>query len=160
MKKYFEALLGKVFLLIFVVNLPSSSLAKEETGDFVFKNYLPVQQRSISNEEINKISENLNKKLPMMVDQVTRFEKAMPLNQGLQYKYTLVSIPSKTINQDAIRPKLRKYILDSRCNDMKILLDAGISLEYAFYGNDGGFIVIVDVFEFSAFICQLSGNFR
>ena len=76
-----------------------------------------------------------------MVDQETRLEKTVAYNQLLQYRYTLISISSRDLNPELVRPKLRDFILKKGCGEVKKLLDAGITLEYLFFGSDGNHII-------------------
>ena len=84
-------------------------------------------------EQLMKISSEINKSCPFMVDQDTRLDNTMGgPGKSITYHYTLVNYLEEDINSD----ELRKYITPQLINniktndDMKTFRENEVSLKY------------------------------
>lgn len=92
-------------------------------------------------------SVELNKTLPQMVDQVTRFDSASPgSGSEIIYNYTIVPVSSKNANS-AHFADYATWLQQTKCahSDKNILLASGVTEVYIYHGNDGGEIVRVPI---------------
>jgi hypothetical protein len=90
-----------------------------------------------------KVSAQMNKKMPIAVDQDTRLDSvsAEP-GKHLTYHYTLVSVSSSDVDQakfnKLIKPQLKTRLCESV--EMKKFLKNGVTISYLYRGNDGHLI--------------------
>lgn len=87
-----------------------------------------------------KMSSQINKKLPMAVDNDTRLDNvsAVPGRQFI-YHYTLVGLNGADVSKDSFemlfKPKLKSRLCESA--EMKNFLKNGVTISYLYKGKDG-----------------------
>ncbi|MDB5763196.1 MAG: hypothetical protein JWQ21_2191 [Herminiimonas sp.] len=95
--------------------------------------------RSID-EALVKVSTQMNRKMPMIIDQDTRLDRvsAEP-GHHFTYHYTLLSMRSKDVNtadfQKMIRPQLKRKLCESI--EMQNFLKSGVTVSYLYKDSDG-----------------------
>lgn len=99
----------------------------------------PGQETTVD-EALVKVSSQINKKMPILVDNETRLDRvsAEPGPQFI-YHYTLLSVSSKDVNSEEFY-KLAKPQLKSRLcgnTEMQSFLKSGVSISYMYRGSDG-----------------------
>lgn len=90
----------------------------------------------------------INKKLPMMVDQETRLDKAtVGPGPRMVYHFTFLNHAAKDINANKFQEYLKPVIVQKNCTDpkMKKFLQYGGIYEYAYSGNNGVEITRFDI---------------
>lgn len=99
-------------------------------------------------EQLMKISSEINKSCPFMVDQDTRLDNTMGgPGKSITYNYTLVNYLEADINSD----ELRKYITPQLINniktndDMKTFRENKVSLKYNYKDKLGKPILSVTI---------------
>lgn len=91
-------------------------------------------------EELVKVSENINANLPMMVDKDTRLDKTLgESGKKFTYFYTFPSHTSSDIDSQALRDAIAPIVRSSFCNsnDMHHFIKKGVTTNYIYHGNDG-----------------------
>lgn len=87
-----------------------------------------------------KAASQINKKLPMNVDENTRLDSvsAVPGRQFI-YHYTLVTLNSTDVSADkfdsVVKPQLKNRLCESA--DMQNFLKNGVTISYLYKGKDG-----------------------
>ncbi len=91
-------------------------------------------------EALVRMSEKMNRNMPVTVDSDTRLDKisAEP-GQQIAYHYTILNVRSKDVNTTNFyknfRPALQKRVCAS--DDLKMFFRNRISVAYAYRGKDG-----------------------
>lgn len=87
-----------------------------------------------------KVSAQINKKLPIKVDDDTRLDSvsAVP-GQHFMYHYTLVALNGSDVSTDSfetvVKPQLKRRLCDSA--EMQNFLKNGVTISYLYKGKDG-----------------------
>lgn len=87
-----------------------------------------------------KVSAQMNKKLPIAVDNDTRLDRvsAVP-GQHFIYHYTLVGLNASEVSvdrfQNSVKPELKNRLCDS--SEMQNFLKNGVTISYLYKGKDG-----------------------
>ena len=106
---------------------PSGSLGQEASVD----------------DALAKVSAQMNKKMPIAVDQDTRLDRvsAEP-GRHFTYHYTLVSLRRSDVDQanfdTLVKPQLKTRLCESV--EMKNFLKNGVTISYLYRGSDGHLI--------------------
>ena len=107
----------------------------------------------LSDSELDKAlrqtSDELKPRLPMMVDDATRWESTKPgPGRKWTYVYTLVTASSADVTEQQIQDALGEKIRNSVCStkEMKVFVRNKVQVVYHYNGNDGVDIgeVVVD----------------
>jgi hypothetical protein len=154
-KKYqvLKAILA-IFLFFFIINI---SLIPSRDG----KEYLSILDlarnfirfakakdagvnKSDSKQEIEaalaRAAEEMNKKLPTMIDEDTRLEAlAAGPGQRLSFLYTLTKASSIDVSDAMLKEMMQASIREGACSaaSTRQMLDKGVELVYQYTGNDG-----------------------
>ncbi len=96
---------------------------------------------------LGKAASELNAKLPMMVDAETRLDSSMGTNKTFRYNYTLVNHTSSTVSPAQVVEALERKLTNNVCtsSDMKVFVNNGVVVSYAYFGSDGKQIAIITV---------------
>ncbi len=103
--------------------------------------------QSIDNQ-LMQLSNEFNKSLPIMVDQVTRLDTVIPMpGKVLTYNYTLVNMSLEQIDIVSLREYLRPRIINNikTSDEMKYLRDKGVTFVYKYYDDVKRFVFEVKV---------------
>lgn len=90
-------------------------------------------------ELLSKAADQINAKLPMMVDSETRLDSTRPgENDSFDYIYTLVNYSSTALEVNTVS-NLAPQIISHSCSipQMRKFLSLGITAVYIYRGNDG-----------------------
>ena len=102
---------------------------------------------------LRKLVKQMNDQAPFMVDEETRFTSAVALEKTVNASYKLINFSSEEVDVNVLNRQAWKHKNDIACKDKatRILIDAGVSFVYLFYGNDGRLItrVVVDEYKCS-----------
>ena len=89
---------------------------------------------------LRQTSERLESRLPMMVDDVTRWESTKPgPGRKWTYVYTLVTASSADVTEQQIQEALGDKVRNSVCStaEMKVFVKNKVQVVYHYNGNDG-----------------------
>lgn len=94
-----------------------------------------------------KAASDLNAKLPIMVDSETRLDSTLGLNKSFRYNYTLVNHSSATLSAQRLNDALGQKLVNHVCtsSEMASFVKSGITVSYAYFGNDGKQIAILKI---------------
>jgi hypothetical protein len=87
---------------------------------------------------LKRSADQLNKSVPMKVDEETTLTKVEVEKDGLLYNYELVNYTSAQLPSDAANQTFRPLVKERLCADEKTKADLknGYSYYYSYFGND------------------------
>ena len=109
---------------------------------------LHLQRKVSSEEKLVQVSKDLNARLPMSVDNETRWDTTVPgPGNCLTYCYTMVNASKSELDPamitSKIKPKLLQYY---RTNpDMKLFRDNRVTLRYLYKDKAGETVTLIEV---------------
>ncbi len=129
-----------------VVILFASAIGKL-VGKSAVDSYYSGKQEGITDEVLLKTANDLNAKLPMMVDSETRLDSSVGLHHSFRYNYTLVNYTSFDISAADLRDAMEQKLINSVCTttEMQVFIKNGVTVSYAYYGSDGRQISVISV---------------
>jgi len=134
MKSFFKYL--KVLIGIIIIS--SIGVIVED----YFKYSKTNQSDKTINLNLQKISEEINKKCPMTVDKETRLDNTIILSQKtIQYNYTWVNLEKEDIYFDYVEANFKPLVIENvRTNPgLKTLKDSKIVFSYYYKDKNGRF---------------------
>ena len=115
----------------------------KEVGRSAVKKYASDRNDGAVEEALRQAAGQINRGLPMMVDQYTRMDSTVPgPGKKLTYLYTLVSVNSADVSQQQLQDALGTSVRNGVCTnrDMQFLVNSGVQFVYLYRGGDGGVI--------------------
>lgn len=111
------------------------------------------RERNAQYTELLELSAQLNRDLPRLLDEQTRFERAEVVNYGMRFYYTLVKVDRFNHDEDEIAKQIEPQMRNAYCQNENL----------AFYRDRADFIEFQYLdqnelklfkFRFSPEICQ------
>ncbi|MFV0378824.1 MAG: hypothetical protein ACK5JD_16160 [Mangrovibacterium sp.] len=99
-------------------------------------------------KELKKVVLEVNKNVPMAVDEYTQLDSASSIGKAnLTYYFSLFDLDKSEVNLDTVNKYLRPSIIENVKNnpDVKILRDNNITLDYLYYDKNGVFVLEISV---------------
>ena len=100
-----------------------------------------MKSTNSSDKELMKISDDMNKKCPIMVDNETQLDNSKVFDNTLQYNYTLVNVVRNDSSFDLIGAKkfIMKNAQDNLDNrpEMKSYREKKVALKYNYKDKNG-----------------------
>jgi hypothetical protein len=100
-----------------------------------------MKSTNSSDKELMKISDDMNKKCPIMVDNETQLDNSEVFDNTLQYNYTLVNVAKNDASFDSAGAKqfIMKNAQENLDNrpEMKTYREKKISLKYNYKDKNG-----------------------
>lgn len=93
-------------------------------------------------------SNEMNKTLPMMIDQITRLDATYPgPGKVFNYRYTLVGLKAADLKAQEIKDSLEPMLFQNYKTHpaMKDLRDLTTVLKYHYFDDSGAFIVEIEI---------------
>ena len=137
-------ILGVIGLLIVVAFAGSiGKLIGRSTSERFFEGKESAEINSV----LLKTANEINKKLPIMIDKNTRLDSTVGLNNKFQYNYTMVSFTSLEIDQSTLKGQFPLMIKNRACSskDMKRFFENGVTVDYVYRGKNGNSITTISV---------------
>lgn len=115
------------------------NFSKKETDNNSDDTEASAQVDSVENVLI-ETSEEINKSLPMMVDEVTQLTTTIASGNELSYSYKFLG--SQKITQSDLNSSLQEDIVNQACTtpETMALLDADATFKYRYYDKNGKYI--------------------
>lgn len=115
----------------------------------IFGTMLLTSGLALATTEIDflKESSDLNKTLPIMIDEETQLDGTVFINNKFIYKNTLINYSKNEISEDYLKEGMSQLIINFVCTtpEMKGFTDNGVSVSYRYYGNKGTYITEIVV---------------
>ena len=95
---------------------------------------------ALSDKQLLQISDQMNRNLPMMVNEVTRLDSTSALpGRKLLYKYTLLRVNASGFDKDDFIKKKRPELINlyKTSSDMKGLRENHVALSYIYAAENG-----------------------
>lgn len=118
MKRY------KLFLSVLLMSSPA--IASDDLG---------------SSENLSAAANDLNKMLPMMVDQITEAFAVTPLDHELDFSFRIITLQASEINIDANDLKYERTNYACSHPNVRPLIDRGISIRYSYFDKNRKFVI-------------------
>ncbi len=108
-------------------------------------------------EEMIKTANQINSKLPMMIDPETRLDKTMGSKTRFRFNFTMINNTSSKISAHALENALKEKLTNNVCSnkDLQSFRDKGITMDYAYFGSDGKEVTVISI---SPSICKNTKN--
>ena len=135
-----------VLIAVLIAMVIGKGIGKE-VWPKVFHAIFASKTTQFSDDMLASVADQVNKRLPMMVDKDTRLDKARigPQRQ-ITYYYTLVNNPSTSVDPSQLQAGSSALINETCSNkQLKILFENGVVMNYSYSGNDGRFITQISV---------------
>lgn len=122
-----------------------------EIGKFVGKasvdSYYSGKKEGFIDEALLKTANEINSKLPMMVDSDTRLDSTAGLNKSFRYNYTLVNHTSSSVSASDLESALGQRLINKVCTskETQVFVKNGVTFSYAYFGNDGKQVTVISV---------------
>lgn len=115
------------------------------TGETIAGGYSESKAKAEFDKEMIETSRQINRQLPMMVDQETRLDTTVVLNREFYYKYTLINYKGNDVDKSRLYEWAESALKASFCDNdnIKKVLRVGVKFNYIYYGKDGIQIIIV-----------------
>ncbi|MHA2938944.1 hypothetical protein ACXJY6_11710 [Vibrio sp. RC27] len=118
-------------------------------GQLLFKNgkekYKEEKQSTATHTYLNKVSEEINKSLPLMLDSNVRLEKVTNVDNTLVYKITIVDVEVEQVDKKKLHELMSKKLSQGYCfsDDMKLFREQKIPLIYSYFDKVGEQILYI-----------------
>lgn len=117
-------------------------------GKDLTMNFHSGKQKNSIEELLWKNANDLNAKLPTMVSSDIRLDSAVGVGRVFRYNYTLLNHSSSDVSAKDIDNAFGgKMIVNKVCTskEVQVFVRNGVTMSYAYYGNDGKQITIISV---------------
>ncbi len=132
-----------LFLGIEVFALGSSTPNSNSNLSNSSSNIPQLSQKELA-EELSIVASTMNKKLPLMVDSVTRLDKVSTNKNIITYQYTIINMTKSSLGNkfSMFEDVVKRGITANVCKKPSIvtLLKMGAVLEYLYFGGDSIFL--------------------
>jgi len=140
--------LGKVFGIIAIIIVAAFA---SQIGKVVGKNAASSYSSSKQDAELEaillKTSTQLNRQLPMMVDEETRLDLTIATGMTLTYKFTMINHMADEYDKYEFYNQMKNFLVKNQCSqeNTKIMLRAGVSYNYLYFGKNGNILTTIKV---------------
>ena len=96
---------------------------------------------------LERAAEKFNEDMPMMINDETRADSVESEGTELIYNQTLMKISSWNVDAYSIKGAFEEPIVSSVCDaeDMEFFIESGVTISFAYYGNDSNLIFKISV---------------
>ena len=137
---------GKVLgVIVLLIVIAFASGIGEMVGKSTGERYNKGKKKGALEVVLSQVMRDINSKAPMMVDSVTRLDNAVGIGNILRYNFTLLEYTASDITAESINTALENNIKINVCHSMKILINMGVTISYAYYGNKGREITVISI---------------
>ncbi len=115
---------------------------------WAFPDLLKMNEDPRSQTRLGRIAAELNRSVPVMIDQETELMPLQGTEGVLIYNYRLVNYSVAQINRDKFAAGAKQRLRHSACNTAETrddFLKKGVTLRYTYYDKDKQHIATVDV---------------
>jgi len=130
----------KSIILISLMLFIATSLHAESTVE----KYKAVLKMYGKEKLIVMVAEAFNKYCPLTIDRYTKIVSVLPYSNRLSYQVQFVGIPFDKLKPIITSLKEKQQITGTNrmctSEDSRVLLDAGLIIEYEFYAENGKFL--------------------
>ena len=97
--------------------------------------------------ELQGIAEGASKNLPMMVDEITSFERVTAAEKLLEKRYKLISVEKSGLDIANFRDQMTTILVDQSCKNSQSLnlFNSGVSEWSSYYDKNDELIVTVKI---------------
>jgi len=100
----------------------------------------------MSASELASVAQDVNKRVPMMVDNDTRLDKVVAKGGSqLVYHYTMVNYSYNQFDKKKFTDSFKGSLLKHTCSKLSRLISQGVEIVYSYKAKDGKFLTQVAV---------------
>jgi hypothetical protein len=115
---------------------------------WVLPDYLSEPEEPGSKEYLSKVAAEINRSVPVMIDQETELLPVQGADGMLIYNYRLVSYSSAQLDAKKFAAGAKQRVAQSACSRPETrddFLKKGVTLRYAYFDKDKQHIATIDV---------------
>lgn len=119
-----------------------------EISKLIMSNITKLQsQASELTKQLMAVANEVNKGLPMTLDEQTRLDSTVGYDDQFTYKYTLTGYAAEEISAEQLKQALQGNLLNTYCTteDMKFFRDNKVPVNYFYSGKNGKQIVNIAI---------------
>jgi hypothetical protein len=117
-------------------------------GKDVARHYLDNSDDIKSEQYLTRLSNEMNRKMPMLVDKETELFSTLGLQEVFVYNYRFVNVNVNQVNTDKLMSTLREQVQGAACltpQTRDAFLKKGVTLRYTYYDSKKTYIGSLDV---------------
>lgn len=135
--------LGRISAFIFIGFV---AITVGDYGNLIVSKYFNESDKESINEVLLKIASDMNESLPITVNSEINLVSIKSGDRMFRYNYQLINYTSTDAPQEVIN-STKQYAFNQFCSerDTKQFRDHDVTVEYAYYGNDGKQITVVSI---------------
>jgi hypothetical protein len=129
-------------------SFPDETNNLQETNSNIAQESRPsIVDSSSTLDLLTRTADDINSRLPMMVDSNTRLDSTIGLTNRFQYNYTIMSLSSAEIDEASLLQQIETQIVNRTCTleDNLSFLKIGVTIDYVYRANDGVRITTISV---------------
>jgi len=130
---------GAAWVLISLLVLSFAKVCGKEAAKVTIGNNKQVN--------VSEIQKDLNKDLPRMLDDETRLDSIVALNNDILYRHTLVNLDASAVDVNVFVGNMKKYLSSALCGkqNTRDMLDKNYSYRYEYCDRNGVYLCVVGV---------------
>jgi len=94
-------------------------------------------QAEMSTNQLRGFANEVNRRVPMMMDEYTRLDGADAGKNLLTYKFTLLNVQIHKVNVRKLESKLAIQVIKNVCNRLQVLIKRGVTIQYYYRDVNG-----------------------
>ncbi|MGY0216512.1 DUF2569 domain-containing protein [Endozoicomonadaceae bacterium StTr2] len=133
-----------VLTMLLVTDTPKTRTPAEVTkAEINPADIVPPQLEQV----LKETAENLNRRLPLMIDDDTELYSAIGMEGTMTYLYTVVNHPAEEIDKALFIANMKPQLVDNFCNSegMVEFRNLNVRVKYSYSGKWGANIATIDV---------------
>ena len=112
-----------------------------------------IKEESALESALMQAVNEINQHLPTMVNANTRLDSVAATisgNKQFRYKYTLTNFPASKVDIETLTEAEEPRLINSVCTtrEMKVFIENGVRVTYAYYGKNGKLITTITVYPY------------
>jgi len=124
-----------------------AGIAALACGVLLISHFSGEQQESALDRNLNEQADEINSKLPKMLDENTRYDAVSVQGKLITYRHTVVNHTAEELDMNAFQSIMHEKLTKEQCPKEEIveMLKGGIEYQYLYYGKAGGLVSAVKI---------------
>ena len=130
-----------------MITLLVGGIAALVLGTLLAIHFSGPEQVSDLERNLNRQAAERNSRLPIMLDENTRFDEVIVEGKIITYRHTVVSHSAIELDMNTFQSIMHEKLTKEQCPKEEIIemLENGIEYQYLYFGNDGGLVSAVRI---------------
>ena len=95
--------------------------------------------------QLEMLAREVNRRVPMMLDQHTRLDGAHAAQNALTYKFTLLNVQAQQMDIQDFEAVMAIRVIKNVCGRLQMLITHGVTIHYYYRDNAGNKITTLSV---------------